>query len=77
MAKGYCVACHAFVPVVRQAAGKAIPALVGGVLGSATKKWWGIVLGAGLAALIWYVVEEAIGAVCGQCGGPVSEIQPT
>lgn len=75
MSHAYCAACHAFVPVVRQATGKVIGATVGGLLGSATKTWWGIALGAGLAALMGHAVDEAIGAVCGHCNAPVREIE--
>lgn len=73
--RGYCSACDAIVPVVRQVAGKAIGAIVGGLLGSTTETWWGIGLGAGLTALLGHAVDEAIGAVCGKCGRPIEEIE--
>lgn len=73
--RGYCGTCNAIVPIVRQVAGKAIGAVVGGLLGSTSKTWWGIALGAGLTALLGHAVDEAIGAVCGHCGGPVQEIE--
>ena len=76
MSRAFCTACNAMVPVVRQVAGKVIGATVGGLLGSASETWWGILLGAGLTGLMGHAVDEAIGAVCGRCGAPIRDIEP-
>jgi hypothetical protein len=68
----YCITCQAVAPVVRQTAGKAIGAALASAIGGAATKSVGGTIVLGLVGLVvGHLVDEALEAVCGQCGSQV------
>ena len=68
----YCVACDSVVPIIRQAAGKAIGMTVGSLAGGLGTKSPVAALAVGLLGLmIGHVVDQELAALCAHCGGSV------
>jgi ribosomal protein S27AE len=73
----YCPACGIVVPIVQPVIGRAIgalgPALGVQLLGKrGAKSLGGTLLVAGIGLFLGYLADQAMDAVCGQCGGTIS-----
>jgi hypothetical protein len=68
----YCTVCEVVVPIIRQAAGKAIGVSLGSLAGGLGTKSPVGALAVGLIGLaIGHLVDEELDAVCAQCGAAV------
>jgi hypothetical protein len=68
----YCSVCEVVVPIIRQAAGKAIGVTLGSLAGGLGTKSPVGALAVGLIGLaLGHLVDEELDAICGQCGATV------
>ncbi len=67
----FCHVCRAFVPAVRQYAGKALGGILAAVFGIGATTLPGKILGVLASLAGGHLVDEAAGPVCGRCGSPL------
>ncbi len=74
MPEGFCTVCWAFVPLVRQNAGRALGSAAAAFFGIGARTALGKILGALGSLYVGHLVDEAAGLVCGRCGTPIMSV---
>ena len=74
MPQGFCTACWAVVPLVKESAGKALGAGVAAVVGIRTRTAPGKFLVILASLFLGHLIDEAAGRVCGNCGATVANL---